>query len=81
MGVAKDLFGESQVVYHMQNCKRLLQKKARWVTISTDEYESMKATIETLSSPDAMRKIIKGERELAEGRGKTLKKVQKELEI
>ncbi len=55
--------------------------EAGWVTISTDEYESMKATIETLSSPDAMRKIMKGERELSEGKGKFLEKLKKESGI
>lgn len=55
--------------------------EAGWVTISTDEYESMKATIEILSSPEAMRKIRQGEKELAEGKGKSLKEVKKELGI
>ena len=55
--------------------------EAGWVTISTDEYESMKATIETLSSPEAMDKIRQGEKELAEGKGKSLEKVKKELGI
>ena len=52
-----------------------------WITISVDEYDSMKATIETLSNPDAMRKIMKGETELAEGKGKLMNKVKKELDI
>lgn len=55
--------------------------EAGWVTISTDEYESMKATIEILSSPEAMRKIRQGEKELAEGKGKSLEEVKKELGI
>jgi len=52
-----------------------------WITISVDEYDSMKATIETLSSPDAMRKIIRGEMELSKGKGKPLKQVKKELDV
>ncbi len=55
--------------------------ESAWITISVDEYESMKATIETLSSPDSMRKIMRGEKELAEGMGKTLEQIKKELGI
>lgn len=55
--------------------------EAAWIMISTDEYESMKATIETLSSPEAMRKIMQGEKELSKGEGKTLEKVKKELKL
>ncbi len=50
-----------------------------WVTISMDEYESMKATIETLSSSNAVEKICRGERDLAEGRSKTADRLKKEL--
>ena len=53
--------------------------ETEWITISIDEYESMKATIETLSSPEAMKKIKQGEKELAEGKGKLLEQVKKEL--
>ncbi len=55
--------------------------ESEWITISVDEYESMKATIETLSTPKAMQKIIQGEKELAEGKGKSLEQVKKELGI
>jgi len=44
-----------------------------------DEYESMKATIETLSNSEAMVKIMHGETELAAGKGKPLTQVKKEL--
>lgn len=55
--------------------------ETEWITISVDEYESMKATIETLSNPEAMKKIKQGERELAEGKGKPLEQVKKELGV
>ena len=55
--------------------------ESAWITISVDEYESMKATIETLSSPDAMGKIMRGEKELAEGKGKTSEQIKRELGI
>ena len=57
------------------------EHKTQWVTISMDEYESMKATIEILSSPDAMRKIRKGEAELRAGKGKRLEDIKTELGI
>jgi PHD/YefM family antitoxin component YafN of YafNO toxin-antitoxin module len=55
--------------------------ESAWVTISTDEYESLLATIETLSSPDAMKKIGRGEKERLEGKLKSLEQVKKELGI
>ena len=47
-----------------------LKDKASWVTISTDEYESMRATIEVLSDPDLMRQIKESEIAIKEGRVK-----------
>lgn len=55
--------------------------ESAWITISVDEYESMKVTIETLSSPDAMGKIMQGETELSEGKGKTSEQIKRELGI
>lgn len=55
------------------------EHKTEWVVISVDEYESMKATIETLSSPEAMRKIRQGEEDRRAGRMKPLEQVKKEL--
>ena len=53
--------------------------ETEWITISLDEYESMKATIEILSSHKAMEKIKKGEQELLTGKGKRLEDIKKEL--
>ncbi len=55
------------------------EHRTQWVTISMDEYESMKSTIETLSSQKAMEKICRGEKELSAGKGKNVEKVKKEL--
>ena len=55
------------------------EHKAAWVTISTDEYESLLATLETLSDPKAMEKIRQGERERLEGKLKSLDQIKKEL--
>ena len=66
-----------------QNQKLLVEgeHKAGWVTISTDEYESLLATLEILSSPKAMEIIRKGEQDLLNGRSKPLDQLKKELEI
>ncbi len=55
--------------------------ETQWVTISLDEYESMKSTIEILSSPKAMEKIRRGELERLEGKGQKIEHVKKELGI
>ena len=50
--------------------------ETEWVAISLDEYESMKATIETLTDEDAMEKILRGRKEITEGKFKTLKEIK-----
>ena len=45
--------------------------EAAWVTISTDEYESMRATIEVLSDPEAMEQLRKSEEDIKAGRTKS----------
>ncbi len=57
------------------------EHKTQWVTISLDEYESMVATLEILSSPKAMKKIRVGEQERLAGKGQPIEKVKKELSI
>ncbi len=39
-----------------------------WITISTDEYESMKETIEILSDADIMKQLEEGKKEGAKVR-------------
>ena len=53
--------------------------EAKWITISTDEYESMKSTIEVLSDPDLMRQIKESEKDIKEGRVRNLDEVIKEF--
>lgn len=65
----------------MSELKMHGKHETQWVTISLDEYESMKATIEILSSPKAMKKIMQGEKELLAGKGRKLEDVKKELGI
>jgi PHD/YefM family antitoxin component YafN of YafNO toxin-antitoxin module len=53
--------------------------KAAWVTISTDEYESMKSTIDVLSDPGMVEQLRKSEDDIKEGRTKNWNKFIKEL--
>ena len=50
-----------------------------YVTISLDEYESMKATLEILADKKAMIELAQGEKERLEGKGKKLEDLKKEL--
>lgn len=55
--------------------------EAGWITISTDEYESMLRTIDILSRPSVMKRVQKAEKERFEGKMKSLEDVKKELDI
>ena len=46
--------------------------EAGWITISTDEYDSMKATIEVLSDPELMDQIKKSRSDFKAGKYKKL---------
>jgi len=52
--------------------------KTTYVTISRDEYESMKATIETLEDKDVMEQIRESRKAIKEGRTKSLEQFMKE---
>lgn len=54
------------------------EHKANWVTISSDEYESMKATIEVLSNPEILEQIKKSRKDIKEGKFKKLSELTKE---
>ncbi|MBI2543463.1 MAG: hypothetical protein HYW24_04745 [Candidatus Aenigmarchaeota archaeon] len=53
--------------------------EAGWVTISTDEYDTMKATIEILSDPELMEQLRKSNEDIKAGRTKKWDDVLKEL--
>lgn len=55
--------------------------KTRYVTISEDEYESMKATIEVLRNQELVKRIIEGEKAIREGRERDIDEVMKERGI
>ena len=48
------------------------EHRARWVTISSDEYESMKSTIEVLSDNELLKQIYESREDYRLGRFKKL---------
>ena len=54
------------------------EHKTKWVTISLDEYDSMRRTIEVLSDKDLLRQIIKSESDIKAGRVSKWKDFMKE---
>lgn len=55
------------------------EHKSEWITISTDEYESMMSTIEVLSDADLMAQIEEGKRKNAPTRN--FEDLARELDI
>jgi PHD/YefM family antitoxin component YafN of YafNO toxin-antitoxin module len=55
--------------------------KTTYVTISKDEYESMKATIEILQDGDLMKQLKESEQAIKEGRVKNWRDFVKERKI
>lgn len=53
--------------------------ESAWVTISLDEYDSMKATIEVLSDKMVMEQLRKSEEDIKSGRVKRWDDLIKEL--
>lgn len=51
------------------------EHKARWVTISSDEYESMKSTLEIMSDPELMQQIEESRDDFEAGRYKELREL------
>ncbi len=47
----------------MTNTATTEKHQAGWITISTDEYDSMKETIEVLSDVDIMKQLEEGRKE------------------
>ena len=51
------------------------EHKARWVTISSDEYESMKSTLEIMSDPELLQQIEESRDDFEAGRYKELREL------
>ena len=54
------------------------EHKARWVTISSDEYESMKSTLEVLSDAELLDQISESRADYKKGRFKKLSELLKD---
>ena len=54
------------------------EHKAHWVTISSDEYESMKSTLEVLSDPELIDQIKESREDYNSGKFKKLRDLMKE---
>jgi len=52
----------------------------RGVTISSDEYESMKSTLEILSDPELMQQIEESREDFEAGRYKELREIMEKLQ-
>ena len=63
----------------MGNSTKSGKHKAEWITISTDEYESMKRTIKVLSDKELMEQVREGKKKGAKARD--FEEVAKELKI
>ncbi|MBN1763544.1 MAG: hypothetical protein JW878_10825 [Methanomicrobia archaeon] len=64
----------------MDEIKASGEHKAHWITISSDEYESMKSTLEVLSDPELMEQIKESRDDFKAGRFKKLQDLFKEGE-
>ncbi|MCK4399320.1 MAG: hypothetical protein KAV25_10065 [Methanophagales archaeon] len=62
----------------MEEIETFGEHKARWMTISTDEYESMKSTLDVLSDPELMEQIKESRDDFKAGRFKKLRDLLKE---
>ena len=51
------------------------EHKARWVTISSDEYESMKSTLEIMSDPELLQQIEESKDDFKAGRYNELREL------
>ncbi|MBU0898190.1 MAG: hypothetical protein KKB03_02465 [Nanoarchaeota archaeon] len=63
----------------MSELKTEGRHEAAWITISTDEYETMKATIEAFSDPEVMEQLVKSEEDIKAGRTKRWNEFVKEF--
>lgn len=64
----------------MSEVKTVGEHKTSWITISSDEYESMKSTLEVLSDNELLLQIKESEEDYKAGRFKKLRDLIKESE-
>ena len=64
---------------HMSSdVKSFGEHKTNWVTISSDEYESMKSTLEVMSDPELLQQIEESREDFKAGRYKELRELMGE---
>ena len=56
--------------------KYFREHKVQWVSISIDEYESMKSTLEIISDPELMQQIEESREDFKAGRYKELRELE-----
>ena len=59
----------------MSEAKTFGGHRAEWITISTDEYESMKSTIEVLSDSELMEQIRNSKADYRSGNYKNIREL------
>ena len=62
----------------MSEAKTFGGHRAEWITISTDEYESMKSTIEVLSDSELMEQIRDSKADYISGNYKNIRELLNE---
>ena len=72
-------FAESKAV--MAVIYESKKHETKYVTITSDEYESMKSTIEVLSDKELMKQIQESKKAVVEGKVKKWDDLKKELEL
>ncbi len=65
-------------MYMSSDVKSFGEHKANWVTISSDEYESMKSTLEVMSDPELLQQIEESKEDFKAGRYKELRELMDE---
>jgi PHD/YefM family antitoxin component YafN of YafNO toxin-antitoxin module len=65
-------------MYMSSDVKSFGEHKANWVTISSDEYESMKSTLEVMSDPELLQQIEESREDFKAGRYKELRELMNE---
>ena len=61
--------------------KHLGEHIVRWVTVSSDEYESMKSTLEILSDPELMQQIEMSREDYKAGRYIELRELEEDSNL
>jgi len=61
--------------------KYFREYKVQWVSISSDEYESMKSTLEILSDPELMQQIEESREDFKAGRYKELRELEEDSNL